>query len=91
MSTPTAASQSLGEVLLYQDDAGQTRLQVRMAERDLWLTQRQVAELFDTSKQNISLHVQNIFQTAELQQDRTVKEYLTVHTKGEREVSTFVT
>lgn len=75
-----------GEIILYQNEVGATELQVRHAGKDLWLTQNQVADLFETTKQNVSLHVQNIFETAELQADRTVKEYLTVRQEGKREV-----
>jgi hypothetical protein len=75
-----------GDIILYQNDDGTAGLQVRFEGKDLWLTQNQVADLFNTTKQNISLHVQNIFETAELQADRTVKEYLTVRMEGKREV-----
>lgn len=75
-----------GEIIIYYDASGETEVQVKLEGKDLWLSQMQVAELFDTTKQNISLHVQNIFESAELQADRTVKDYLTVRLEGSREV-----
>ncbi len=52
----------------------------------IWATLNTIAELFDTSKQNISLHVKNIFQTRELKSDSTVKEFLTVQKEGSRDI-----
>jgi hypothetical protein len=75
-----------GEFLIYQTDDGATRVQVRFEGDTVWLSQRDMAELFQTMKQNISLHIQNIFVETELQRDATVKEYLTVQTDGNRQV-----
>ena len=76
-----------GQFLLYQTEDGQTRIECRFAGESIWLTQRLMAELFQTSKQNVSLHLQNIYEEGELQPEATVKEYLTVQTEGTREVS----
>jgi hypothetical protein len=76
-----------GEFLLYQTEDGQTRIECRFAGESIWLTQRLMADLFQTSKQNISLHLQNIYDEGELQPAATVKKYLTVQTEGNREVS----
>jgi hypothetical protein len=73
-----------GQILIYQD-AG-LNLQVRLDGQTVWLTQLQMADLFQTSKQNISLHIQNILADGELTEEATVKQYLTVQTEGEREV-----
>jgi hypothetical protein len=64
---------------------------VRIEEETVWLTQSQMVELFDSTKQNISLHIKNIFKEGELQPGPTVKEYLTVQTEGKRRVKRKVT
>jgi len=75
------------EIILYQTEDGRTRVDVRFAEETLWLSLNQLAELFQSTKQNISLHIQNIFQEGGLAPAATVKEYLTVQTEGKRQVS----
>lgn len=62
-------------------------IEVQSDGETVWLTQAQLAELFGTSKQNISLHIQNIFQESELSREATVKEYLIVQTEENRKVS----
>jgi len=74
------------EIVLYQTEDGQSRISVRLEGETVWLTQVQIAELFQTTKQNISLHIKNIFEEAELDPAATVKQYLTVQTEGGREV-----
>ena len=76
-----------GEFLIYAAPDGNTRIEVRMQAETVWLTQKQLAELFQTSKQNVSLHLQNVFDEGELAADSTVKKYLTVQTEGKRDVS----
>lgn len=78
---------SPGDFLIYDAADGNTRIEVRMQDETVWLTQKQVADLFQTSKQNISLHLQNVFEEGELAADSTVKKYLTVQAEGKREVS----
>ena len=73
-----------GQILIYQD-AG-LNLQVRLDGQTVWLTQLQMSDLFQTSKQNISLHIQNVLADGELAAVATVKQYLTVQTEGERQV-----
>ena len=75
-----------GEIIFYQSDDGTIRLETRLENETLWLTQQQMAELFQTSKQNISHHVRSIYAEGELAQDATVKNYLTVQREGKREV-----
>jgi len=77
---------SKGEVLVYQAEDGQVRVDVRLEDETVWLTQQLMADLFQTTKQNISLHVQNIFEEGELLPGATVKEYLTVRREGTRQV-----
>ena len=75
------------EFLLYIAEDGQTRIDVRVQDENVWLNQLQLAELFQTTKQNISLHIRNVFKDGELDEAATVKEYLTVQTEGRRAVS----
>jgi len=72
---------SAGELILYTAEDGQIRIQLRADHGTVWLTQLEMAELFATSKQNISLHIQQILQTGELLEGATVKDYLTVQMK----------
>ena len=74
------------EIILYQIDT-QEHIEVRIEQDTVWLTQVQMAELFQTTKQNISLHVSNVFKEKELEKEATVKEILTVQIEGKREVS----
>jgi hypothetical protein len=75
-----------GEIVIYQTPDGQTALDVRLDNETVWLTQAQMVELFQTTKQNISLHINNVFKEGELSSDSTVKEYLTVQREGKRNV-----
>ena len=75
-----------GELILYQTEDGHTHIEVRLQDETVWLTQKLMAELFQTTKQNISLHIQNIFDEGELMPEATVKEYLTVQTDGTRQL-----
>lgn len=77
---------SKGEVLIYQGKDGFTQVSVRLQDETLWLSQSQMSELFQTTKQNISLHIQNILDSGELEAEGTVKEYLTVQIEGRRKV-----
>lgn len=77
--------QDKGEMIIYQQD-GQTKIDVRIEEESLWLTQQQMAALFQTTKQNISLHLRNIYEEGELEEAATVKEFLTVRKEGKRKV-----
>src|ERR1039457_5354461 len=80
-------AESKSQFIFYQTEDQQTRLQVRLEGETVWLTQSQMAELFQTSVANVSLHIRNIFAEKELQSEATVKEYLTVQREGNREVS----
>ncbi len=73
---------SSSELLFYQTEDGQTRLQVRLEGETVWLTQAQMAELFQTSVPNISMHVRNLFTEGELRQDSVVKDFLTTAADG---------
>jgi len=74
------------EILLYHAADGEPIIQVKLENETVWLNQAQMAELFNTSKQNISLHIKNIIAEGELDEKATVKEYLTVQKEGLRTV-----
>ena len=75
------------EIILYQSDENSTILEVRMGEDTIWLTQNQIVTLFESSKANISEHINNIFQTSELDNVSTVRKFRTVQNEGGRNVS----
>jgi hypothetical protein len=75
------------EIILYQTEDGRTRVQCRFENETLWLTQAQIAELFETTPQNVTLHLKGIFAEGELVEAATCKEYLQVRSEGGREVA----
>jgi len=79
--------ESTGEIILYQTEDGKTRLEVQFQGETVWLSQAQMSELFQTTKQNVSLHIQNIYDEHELERTGTVKDSLTVRQEGNRRVS----
>jgi hypothetical protein len=74
------------EMFLYQDVNGDTKISVRFANEDLWLTENQIAEIYDTTRQNINLHITNIYKENELPVNSTRKFFLRVQTEGQRQV-----
>lgn len=76
----------MSDLILYSAEDGQTRLYLRVEGHSVWLSQLEIAELFQTTKQNVSLHARNIFQDGELSPEATVKESLTVQVEGQRQV-----
>lgn len=71
-------------LIFYQTEDGQTRLEVRMDTDTVWLTQHQMAELFQTSIPNISMHIRNLFSEGELQANSVIKEFLTTAADGKK-------
>jgi hypothetical protein len=71
-----------GELLLYQAEDGQTRLQCRFEDQTLWLSQAAMIELYQTSRANISIHLKNLFAEGELREEAVVKPYLTTAADG---------
>ena len=71
-----------GEIILYQTDDGLAAISLYALGGTVWMNQAQLAELFATSKQNISLHITNILKDKELQEDSVVKDYLTTASDG---------
>jgi hypothetical protein len=74
------------EMILYQTEDAQTRIEVRLEGNTVWLTQAQMAELFQTTPQNITLHLRAIYDEGELVEGATCKDYLQVRREGAREV-----
>jgi len=75
-----------GQIAIYQTPDGQTQIDVRFEQDSVWLTQRQMSEVFDTTPENILMHLKNIFRDAELVKSATAKDFLAVQTEGKRQV-----
>jgi len=80
-----------GEIVIYQGDDGETRIEARFLDESVWLTQAQIVELFQTSKANVSEHISNIYGDGELSQEATVRDFRTVRIEGSREVTRTIT
>ncbi len=74
------------KLILYKDDEGKVNVNVRFADEDVWLTQAQLAEIYNTTQQNISLHQKGIYADGELDEEATHKKYLLVRQEGKRQV-----
>lgn len=79
-----ADSNSQGEIVIYQTDDGLTHLDVKISNETVWLTQQQMAELFQSSKANVSEHIKNIFSVGELQEEAVVRKFRTTATDGKK-------
>lgn len=75
-----------GKILIYQNEKGDTKVDVYFAEDTIWMTQRTMAELYQTTPQNITTHIRNIYEDHELDEEATCKDYLQVQLEGGREV-----
>jgi hypothetical protein len=73
-----------GEILLYQEDSGKIKLDVRLQDETVWLTQAHLAKLFQVKPQNITMHLKNIYTEGELFEETTCKEFLQVQREGSR-------
>lgn len=78
--------ESQGEILVYQRDDGTPAVEVQLVNETLWLSQQQIADLFQTSRENVRLHLKNIFEEGELDPEATSKDFLEVRLEGRREV-----
>lgn len=74
------------KLILYKDDEGKVSVNVRFADEDVWLTQAQLAMIYDTTQENISMHISGIYRDAELDANRTYKKFLLVRQEGVRQV-----
>ena len=75
------------QIIIYTTEKGDTKLDVRLENETVWLTQKLMAELFQTSIPNINMHLKNIFDEGELDQKSTIKDFLIVRLEGTREVN----
>jgi len=82
-----APKESGGEFLLYQTEDGRIRIETRMQEETVWLTQKLMAELFQKDVRTIIEHIQNIYKEGELSTDSTIRKFRIVQTEGRRHVS----
>jgi len=84
---PAKPPEKRSEIILYQTEDGRTRIEVRLEDESVWLTQIMMADLFQTSVPNINIHIRNILEERELLVEATIKEYLIVRSEGPRQVT----
>ena len=75
-----------GEIIIYQSEDGLTQINVKLEDETIWLTQQQMAELFQTSRTNVVEHIRNIYSEGELYQNSTCREFRQVQREGNRKV-----
>jgi len=75
------------EIIIYQTPNGETKIDVKLENETVWLTQAQMAELFQTTRNNITMHITNCYEEGELEEFSTSKDFLLVQKEGNREVS----
>ena len=75
-----------GEVVVYETPDGDVRVDVRLEQETAWLSQRDMAEVFDTTPENVLMHLRNVFSSNELEAEATTKDFLVVRTEGRRQV-----
>lgn len=86
MDDSSMDDQGRGEFILYTTEDGNTRIECRFEEGTLWLSQALMAELFQTTPQNITLHLKALYEDGELSEEATCKDYLQVRQEGKRQV-----
>ncbi|MFZ5562959.1 MAG: virulence RhuM family protein [Thermodesulfobacteriota bacterium] len=84
--TNTISTFDKGQLLVYEAEDGQIKIDVRLEDETVWLTQQRMADLFQTTVPNISMHIRNIYEEGELTPEATVKKFLTVRREGDRDV-----
>ena len=77
----------LGDILIYQTEKGDTRIDVFFQNDDIWMNQSALAKLYNTTPQNITMHIRNIYADGELDKFSTCKEFLQVQTEGKRKIT----
>jgi len=75
-----------GEIILYQTDNGKTKIEVRLENENVWLSQQQMAELYQSSRTNVVEHIKHIFEEGELDENSTCQKFRQVQTEGGRSV-----
>ncbi|MDO4303044.1 MAG: virulence RhuM family protein [Bacillota bacterium] len=76
----------LGDMLIYQNEKGNTKVDAYFCENNIWMNQAAIAKLYNTTPQNITMHIKNIYKEGELEEDATCKEFLQVQTEGTRQI-----
>lgn len=84
------SKQELGKILIYQNEKGDTKIDVYFEEDTIWMSQKSLAQLYQTSPQNITMHIKNIYTDGELLEEITCKEFLQVQNEGGRQVERLV-
>lgn len=84
MDTPTLTTDNLGEIIIYHTDDGKAAVVLYARDGQVWMNQKQMAELFATSAQNIGQHISNILKDNELSQNSVIKDYFTTATDGKQ-------
>ena len=87
MSSNTTSSDNKKQALIYQAEDGSFQTEVRLESETIWLSQKQMSELFGTSSDNIGLHLRNIYAEGELLEGATTEDYSVVHLEGKRKVN----
>jgi hypothetical protein len=90
MNKPTKPSGNNGEILLYQAEDGQTRINVRLENETVWLTQKGLAELYQIGVNTINYHLKSIYGEKELSPEATIRQYRIVQNEGDREITRIV-
>ena len=78
--------ESNSQIIIYQTEKGETKVEVRLQNETVWLTQKLMAVLFQTTPQNITIHLKNVFEEGELDEASTCKDFLQVQKEGGRMV-----
>ena len=86
MSRESPASSPSGEVVVYEAPDGEVRVEARLEQETVWLSQRDMAAVFDTTPENVLMHLRNVFSSEELEAEATTKDFLVVRTEGRRQV-----
>ena len=75
-----------GEIVVYEAPDGEVRVEARLEQETVWLSQRDMAAVFDTTPENVLMHLRNVFSSEELEAEATTKDFLVVRTEGRRQV-----
>ena len=84
--TNNTMAEKENKLILYKDDEGKVSVSTRFADEDVWLAQDQLAEIYQTTQENISMHISNIYADGELEKEETYKKFLLVRQEGKRKV-----
>ena len=86
MSAAAPATSPGGQIVVYETEGDETRVDVRFDRDTVWLSQRQMTDLFETSTDNVSLHLNNVLSSRELEREATTEDFSVVRTEGNRQV-----